>query len=299
MLTSLTKINGYNPIKALFLKEFWDHRRAILITPMVVTGLFIIFIIGALITGNDVFFNDMSLNEVMREGFSEAHEEGWAPSSIITRMIVGSSILLWIASLFTITFTALSSLHDERKDGSILFWKSMPVSDTQEVLVKLATVAFVIPLMIVPFALIIEFFMVIVMTVIGLSNGLDLWEMLYSNINIPLLLVLNIVPQLITVLWILPIIAWFMLVSSFSRRPPFLVAFAVPAIIIATEEIFFNGSLLVNAIVTLFENWANNLGEGTYFATTSFSEPAFWVGLAIAGVLTAGSIYFRRRHALA
>ena len=49
-------------------------------------------------------------------------------------------------------------------------------------------------------AIIIELFMVIVMTFIGLSNGLNLWEMLYSNINIPLLLVLNIVPQLITVL---------------------------------------------------------------------------------------------------
>lgn len=299
MFSSLTKINGYNPIKALFLKEFWDHRRAILITPMVITGLFMIFVVGALITGNDVFFNDMSLNEQMKEGFSEASDEGWAPSSIITRMLVGSTVLLWIGALFTITFTSLSSLHDERKDGSILFWKSMPVSDTQEVLVKLATVAFVIPLMIIPFALIIEFFMVIVMTIIGLSNGLNLWEMLYSNINVPLLLVLNIVPQLITVLWILPIIAWFMLVSSFSRRPPFLVAFAVPAIVIATEEIFFNGSLLVNAIVILFKNWAQNLGQGTYFATTSFSEPSFWVGLVIAGGLTAGSIYFRKRHALA
>ena len=299
MFSSLTKINGYNPIKALFLKEFWDHRRAILITPMVITGLFIVFVIGALVTGNEIFFNDMSLTEQMREGFSEARDEGWAPSSIITRMIVGSTVLLWIGALFTITFTSLSSLHDERKDGSILFWKSMPVSDTQEVLVKLATVAFVIPLMVVPFALIIEFFMVIVMTVIGLTNGLNLWEMLYSNINIPLLLVLNIVPQLITVLWILPIIAWFMLVSSFSRRPPFLIAFAVPAIVIAKAETFFNGSLLVNAIVTLFENWAQNLGEGTYFATTSFSEPSFWVGLIIAGGLTAGSIYFRKRHALA
>lgn len=299
MFSNLTKINGYNPIKALFLKEFWDHRRAILITPMVITGLFMIFVVGALITGNDIFFNDMSLNEQMKEGFSEASDEGWAPSSIITRMLVGSTVLLWIGALFTITFTSLSSLHDERKDGSILFWKSMPVSDTQEVLVKLATVAFVIPLMIIPFALIIEFFMVIVMTIIGLSNGLNLWEMLYSNINVPLLLVLNIVPQLITVLWILPIIAWFMLVSSFSRRPPFLVAFAVPAIVIATEEIFFNGSLLVNAIVILFKNWAQNLGQGTYFATTSFSEPSFWVGLVIAGGLTAGSIYFRKRHALA
>jgi ABC-2 type transport system permease protein len=192
----------------------------------------------------------------------------------------------------------LASLHDERKDGSILFWKSMPVSDTKEVLIKLATVALMIPLVIVPFALIIEFFMVIAMTIVGLYHGIDLWNMLYSNINLPILLVGNIVPPIMTILWIMPIITWFMLVSSFSRRPPFLVAFAVPALIIATEEIFFEGSLILEAIITLFDSFGRIFGEGTYFALTSFSEPALYVGLAASAAMIYGCIYFRKRHTL-
>ena len=298
MISALTKINGYNPTKALLLKEFWDHRRAILMTPMVITGLFITFVIVMMISGNDVTFNDMSLQESMREGFKEARSEGHDPSFIITTMLLASSALLWMASGLTITFTALASLHDERKDGSILFWKSMPVSDAKEVLMKLATVTLVIPLAIVPFAMIIQLFMVIAMTIIGLYHGIDLWVMLYSNINLPFLLVANIVEPLMTVLWILPIITWFMLVSSFSRRPPFLIAFAVPALIIATEELFFEGSLLLKAIVTLFSSMGSNYGEGNYFALTSFSEPALYVGLAASAAMIYGCIYFRKRHTL-
>lgn len=299
MLNSLTKIDGYNPIKALLLKEFWDHRRAILITPIVITVLFILLVTVSLITGNDILFNNISLNDQLLEGFAAAQEEGRSPRFIITSTLLFSPILLWMVAGFTMTFTALSSLHDERKDGSILFWKSMPVSDTQEVLVKLATIILVIPLMILPFAFIIEIFMLIVMTIIAIGTDVNAWEMIYSNISLPVLLVGNIVPQLITVLWILPIITWFMLVSSFSRKPPFLIAFAAPAIIIAVEAIFFDGSLLLDAIVGLFENMGQNQGLGTNFATTSFTEPALYIGLVAAAAMTAGSIYFRKRNSLA
>jgi len=298
MISALTKINGYNPTKALFLKEFWDHRRAILMTPMVITGLFIVFVIVAMVTGNDLWINDMSLQESMRAGFIEAREEGQSPSFIVTRMLFGFSVLLWIAAAFTITFTALSSLHDERKDGSILFWKSMPVSDAKEVLIRLATIIFVIPLVIVPFAIIIELFMVMAMTVIGLYHGIDVVSDIYMNINVPVLMMLNIVLPIMTVLWILPLITWFMLVSSFSRRPPFLIAFAVPALIIATEEIFFEGSLLLEAIVSFAVSMGGNFGQGTFFALSSFTEPALYIGFAISAAMIYGCIYFRKRHTL-
>lgn len=298
MISALTKINGYNPTKALFLKEFWDHRRAILMTPMVITGLFIVFVIVAMVTGNDLWINDMSLQESMRVGFIEAREEGQSPSFIVTRMLFGFSVLLWIAAAFTITFTALSSLHDERKDGSILFWKSMPVSDAKEVLIRLATIIFVIPLVIVPFAIIIELFMVLAMTVIGLYHGIDMVSYIYMNINVPVLMMLNIVLPIMTVLWILPLITWFMLVSSFSRRPPFLIAFAVPALIIATEEIFFEGSLLLEAIVSFAVSMGGNFGQGTFFALSSFTEPALYIGFAISAAMIYGCIYFRKRHTL-
>ncbi|MDG1438587.1 MAG: hypothetical protein P8P98_06380 [Emcibacteraceae bacterium] len=298
MISALTTINGYNPIKALFLKEYWDHRRAILITPMVITGLFITFVIVAMITGNDIWISDMSLQDGIRQGFKEGLDEGESPTFIMTTMLFGFSALLWLAAVFTITFTALSSLHDERKDGSILFWKSMPVSDTKEVLIKLATVSVIIPLVIIPFALIIELFMVLAMTVLGLYHGLDVVTFIYSNINLPVLLMLNIIIPLMTVLWIMPIITWFMLVSSFSRRPPFLIAFVVPALIIATEEIFFEGSLLLHAITSFAESMFNNFGDGSYFALTSFSEPALYVGLALSAAMIYGCIYFRKRHTL-
>lgn len=298
MISALTKINGYNPTKALFLREFWDHRRAILITPMAVTGITILILLVSMITGNEFVFNDMSLQEGIELGFSEAREEGRTVSFFITRLLFGFTGLLWVAAIFTISFTALSILHDERKDGSILFWKSMPVSDTKEVLIKLTSVAIMIPMVIVPFALIIQLFMTTSFTVIGLFYGVDVWSRFLSNINILELMVLNVVLPLMTVLWILPIITWFMLVSSFSRRPPFLVAFGVPALIIAAEELFFDGSLLLEAILTFVDSMTDNYGFGSYFSLTSFSEPALYVGFVISAAMIYGCIYFRKRHTL-
>lgn len=298
MLSNLTKINGYSPVKALFFKEFWDHRRAILITPMVVTALFIIFVSVSLATGNELLFNDVSINQGLLDHLSTSHEFDGRNISVITGILYFSPTLLWISALFTMVFTALASLHDERKDGSILFWKSMPVSDTQEVLVKLATVIFVIPLFTIPFSFIIQAFILIVLSALTIGTDYGVWDTILSQINVIPLTVGNIIPKLVTALWILPIISWFMLVSSFSRRPPFLVAFAVPALIIATEELFFNGSLLLHAITSLFENMGDNYGFESYFTLTSFAEPAFWVGIIISAIMIYGCIQIRKRNTL-
>lgn len=125
-----------------------------------------------------------------------------------------------------------------------------------------------------------------------------MWYRIYMNINVPVLMMLNIVLPIMTVLWILPLITWFMLVSSFSRRPPFLIAFAVPALIIATEEIFFEGSLLLEAIVSFAVSMGGNFGQGTFFALSSFTEPALYIGFAISAAMIYGCIYFRKRHTL-
>ena len=154
MFSTLTTINGYNPIKALFLKEFWDNKRAILVTPMVVTGLFILFAIIAMINGNGMMIDGASMNDHI----SQAQHMGEDAAKIMTGLIMVSPMVLMITVGFSMVFTSLSVLFDERKDKSILFWKSMPVSDTQEVLVKLATVIIVTPLIAIAFALIIQVF---------------------------------------------------------------------------------------------------------------------------------------------
>ena len=101
MFSTLTTINGYNPIKALFLKEFWDNKRAILGTPMVVTGLVIFFSIVSLITGSGMTIDGASINEHLAD--AEAHSMG--SSDIVTMLVMFPSIILFIVVSFSMVFT--------------------------------------------------------------------------------------------------------------------------------------------------------------------------------------------------
>ncbi|MBL4602183.1 MAG: hypothetical protein JKY84_05525 [Emcibacteraceae bacterium] len=304
MFSTLTTINGYNPIKALFLKEYWDNKRAILATPMVVTGLVIFFSIVSLITGSGMTIDGASINEHL----ADAESHSISSSNIVTMLVMFPSIILFIVVSFSMVFTALSSLFDERKDKSILFWKSMPVSDTQEVLVKLATVTVVIPLIAIGFALIIQIFSTLILGLfVAINTDASAWNLVFSNINLGAILMADIVPLFVKILWVLPIITWFMLVSSFSRRSPFLLAFIAPILLAVFEMVFFRSTLFLQIIGSRFTSKADfrhsfENGEGVNLVDismnylSSLTDPSLWIGTIIAAIMIAGCIQIRKRN---
>lgn len=307
MFSTLTTINGYSPIKALFLKEYWDNKRAILVTPMVATGLFIFFAIVAMINGTGILFDGAS----MFENISQAQGFEAEAAAKITSVLFVTLMLLVIVTGFSMVFTALSVLFDERKNKSILFWKSMPVSDTQEVLVKLATVTVVTPVVAIGFAFIIQLFAAIVVgSMITINTNLSAWNLIFSNINYLELIAADIIMAFVMILWTLPIITWFMLISSFSRRSPFLLAFIIPILVMVIETIFFRSALLFNAILSRIDflgeygrkfelAGGENVTEGVFTLIRSFSEPNFWYGIIVAIAMIAGCIQIRKRSSIA
>jgi len=132
---------------------------------------------------------------------------------------------------FVVFFYSLSSLYDDRKDKSILFWKSMPVSDTQTVLSKLFTILVVTPLI----PLIIGFFIFIILfTTIAIAAqtlGVNIAgpALATSDLYLLPLQVLACLP--IYILWAFPSVAWFMMVSAWAPRFPILWAVGIPIII--------------------------------------------------------------------
>ena len=185
----------------------------------------------------------------------------------------------------------------------------MPVSDTQEVLVKLATVIIVTPLIAIAFALIIQVFTTLMMgAMVAINSDYSAWDVVFSNVNYLAVIAGDLIPTFIFILWTLPIITWFMLVSSFSRRSPFLLAFIIPILLMVSERIFFNGSLLRDAIASRFtylERYGDRFdfedrsileGIGSLFG--SFSELSFWVGIAFAVAMIVGCIQMRKRNSI-
>lgn len=306
MFSNLTTIDGYNPIKALFLKEFWDNKRTILVTPLVVTALVIFFSTVSIINGSGMTIDETSINQHLAE--AETQLDG--SSDIVTMLVMFPSMILFIVVGFSMIFTALSVLFDERKDKSILFWKSMPVSDTQEVLVKLATITVITPLIAVGFALIVQFFSALMLSLfVAINSDASAWSLVISNINLGGLLLADLIPLFVNILWALPIITWFMLVSSFSRRSPFLLAFIVPILIAVFEIVFFRSTMFIQLIGSRFShmdefgkrfgNGADiNLIDGSVYYLSSLAEPSFWIGSIIAVAMIAGCIQIRKRNSI-
>ncbi len=311
MLASIIKINGYNPFKALMLREYWENRRAIFTTPLVITAISMVLIIISMgIFGRAIHIDGTAFT--LREVLSNisAHE-AQELSNRINHLLLASATPVMIGVWFCMIFTALGSLYDERKDNSILFWKSMPVSDTQTVLSKLLTVTIVIPIVAIAFALVFQIFLLIVGSFATIGTDFSAWDLLWASTNLPGLVLNEVVYMIMFSLWALPVFAWFMLASVIAKRTPLLVATIPVALVALFEALFFRSDYLIR-FIGLRMTGANILGEGHGFGDNivnlsprtsleliqSAAQPEFWLGLAIASGLLYGAILLRKRNSL-
>jgi len=308
-MPALLKINGYNPFKALMLREYWENRRAIFATPLVITALsMLIIIISMGIMGRSIHINGeaFTLQEVIAN-MSQKDAQGLKEN--IDHLLLASSAPIMIGVWFCMVFTALGSLYDERKDNSILFWKSMPVSDLQTVLSKLLTVTLVIPFVAIVFAFIFQIFLLIVGSLATIGTDYSAWDILWSATNLPAMVLNEVIYVIIYSLWALPVFAWFMFASVVAKRSPLLVASIPVALFALFEGLFFHTRYLIGFI-------SNHLSGGHILGATfdddfnhfdprssleilaSAGQPAFWVGLGVAAVLLYITVQLRKRNSL-
>jgi ABC-2 type transport system permease protein len=158
-----------------------------------------------------------------------------------------AAILVMVATLIVGAFYCLEALHGERRDRSILFWKSLPVSDLTTVLSKAAVPLVVLPLQALVIILATQLLLLVVSTAVLLVNGISpvtLWT------RLPLFTMSLVMLYGLTVhaLWHAPIYGWLLLVSAWARRATFLWAVFPPLAIVALERMAFGtshfGSLL-------------------------------------------------------
>lgn len=187
-------------------------------------------------------------------------------------------------------FYALDTLYGERRDRSILFWKSLPVSDTTTVLAKLT-----VPLVIVPLIS----FVVTVITFVA--------SMPFVHLGVPLLRTSWLVfYHMFTVhaLWYAPLFGWLFLISAWSKRTPFVWAVMPAFIIIFVERMtlgtsrvgtFLQRHLTISpdAIVTRGTMPINPHTKLTPLAF--FSDPGLWMGLLLTALLVALAVQLRRK----
>jgi ABC-2 type transport system permease protein len=224
-----------NTMKMLVKREYWENKGGIFWAPVIVGAFYaLMLVVGITIGifsvkhGNGANFDGINVRDLSSHMTEENRLEA-AHGLAVTYLPSVAPLLIVMA--FVIFFYSLSSLYDDRKDKSILFWKSMPVSDSQTVFSKLFTILVVTP--IVP--LVIGFFIFIVLfcmiAIAAQSFGVNLAgpALGMSDLYLLPLQVLACLP--IYILWAFPSVAWLMMVSAWAPRFPILWAVGIPIII--------------------------------------------------------------------
>jgi len=227
---------------------------------------------------------------------AQQHEVLAAPYEFAAVLIMGVAFIVGI-------FYSLEALYGERRDRSILFWKSLPVSDLTTVLSKASIPVVVLPLLSFVITVATQVIMLLLSTAVLLGSGLSvatLWTQ-SSFLHMSLMLLYHLL--IVHGFWYAPFYGWFLLVSAWARRAPFIWAFLPPFVIWGVEKITFNTSYFTTMLMYRLTGpeASTPAPSGTLMDVMStrapgqfFSAPDMWIGLAVAAVFLAAAVRLRR-----
>jgi ABC-2 type transport system permease protein len=268
-------------------RELWESR-SIYLAPLVVAA---VFLFGFLIS-------TIYLPERLRAALAgpmKHHKLIEQPYNVAALVIMGTTFIVAV-------FYCLDALHGERRDRSILFWKSLPVSDLITVVSKASIPLLFLPLLTFAITVVTQLITLLLSTVVLLGSGLSvstLWSRVsFFQMSLALLYHLLVVHGL----WYAPIFGWLLLVSAWARRAVFLWAALPPLAIGVVEKMAFNTSHFAAMLGTLFSGGAtgaastgDSMSMGALTTGYSLSAPSFWVGLAFAAACLAGAVRLRSK----
>lgn len=238
-----------NTFPVLLKREFWEHKGGMLWAPLIVGGIMGLFAVGSMIFGATMARENMvDINGVKVSQLSTAiPADKFADVGAAMSFSYLPALAPFLAILtFVVLFYSLGSLYDDRRDRSVLFWKSMPISDTSTVLSKLTSILLVAPTISLTLGVIFGFGLVLMSLITALILGGNLFGATFGSASLYTmpLGILSMVP--VYAIWALPSVAWFMLVSAWAKRAPFLWAAGVPVlggIILSWAEAMFKVGL--------------------------------------------------------
>ena len=227
----------------LLRREFWEHKGGFFWSPIVAGGISLLLTIMAIITG-EVMLKRAPPTEGVQVNGSHVQINGLDLGMLTSKMsaddmrqlggaidasLLLSSIWPFIVLTFVVFFYCLGTLYDERKDRSVLFWKSLPVSDRDTVLSKVTSALIVAPAIASLAALVTMIGVLLVLPVLTLMHGGNPVHLLWGPAR-PLSLAAQFIGAIpVYALWALPTVGWLMLCSAWARSKPFLWALMIPA----------------------------------------------------------------------
>ncbi|HEY4581854.1 MAG TPA: ABC transporter permease [Lysobacter sp.] len=213
--------------RLLLKREYWEHRGGFFWAPAIAAGITLLFTLMAAVGGS--IFKQRHTNEIQMAG-ADPGEIARVLGGVGDLALLGGVGITLIVLGFVVFFYSLGALYDDRRDRSVLFWKSLPVSDASTVGSKVAWALVLAPLIAVGIGLLLGVASWIVAALTTSINGLPGASGIFTYSH-PVQLIGHIVAMIpLYALWALPAVGWLMLCSAAARSKPFLWAVMVPVL---------------------------------------------------------------------
>jgi ABC-2 type transport system permease protein len=273
-------------------RELWENR-SLYLAPLSVAALIIFGFLISTVRLPGKMRAALALSPMQQHEFIEK------PYDVAALLIMGTTFIVGI-------LYCLDALYGERRDRSILFWKSLPVSDLTTVLSKAIIPIVVLPLITFVITVVTQFIMLLLHTAVLLASGMSvapLWRNL-SFFHMSMMLLYHLLA--IHGIWYAPIYGWLLFVSSWARRVPFLWA-ALPLLALGlVEKIALNSSHFVHLLGYIIGGGS----DGSDSASGSMSldamtrpspihylgSPGLWLGLLVTAAFLAAAVRLRRNR---
>ena len=275
-------------------RELWENR-SIYIAPLAVVPV-------------AMFAFVISLLGMPHMMHAAGNNDSVPPLAMFAMPYAHVSWLLLLTAFLVGFFYSLDALHGERRDRSILFWKSLPVSDAITVLAKAFIPLVILPLLVFALILLVQLIMLPLSTAVLLVRGQSVAPWFHLPFfEMELVLLYTVI---VLALWHAPIYAWLLLVSGWAKRTTFLWA-VLPFLAIGVfEKIAFHTAHFAQFIEDRLFGFAP---RAFAFATPEgvavdphliplaqltpakfLGSPALWIGLVFAALCLAVAVRLRR-----
>ena len=291
-------------LKAMIVREIQEHKVAFVYAPFFVSIILCLVIASVYFGGTNIQTDQFNFStEYYDEEIRQAMQSVSSVSRIdIVRtglLVLGFPILLTVG--FGLLAYSLSTFADERKDRSLIFWRSLPVSDLTTVLSKVFTVTLIVPLMVLPYIILLQLVSMTSASIFFATNEIVSFGWLWGSYIFTdwFRIIFSLWAQS---LWSLPLFLWLMLAGTYAARP---IAGAIvpPVILIVLEGIIFKTNLVLEFIENRIGFWSRADSFPKEYQELRvvdvsdilllFSTQAFWIGILASLILVAGIVYVR------
>lgn len=270
---------------ALLRREVLENRNLFMVAPAGLALVLFVFAIWAI---------SFAPTEQIVEGveYLAILFDGLSPADMAPIFLVPASpfmILLYGCGLIYL----LNSLYQDRKDLSVFFWQSMPVSNLSTVLSKVVTLAVVVPVFYIAVLFVMYLLGVIGLSVLGMTYDIEVAGLGYMFMAAVASLFLFYLSVVLASLWLLPTIGWVLLFSAFANRTPLMWAIGVYILLGFLEDFVFGSQFLANWVESRANFRQYIVLEFSSFPERLFSYDMFF-GVVVGSILIAGAVYMRR-----